>query len=386
MSRNVSEEGFEARDEAAARPGVARIVLRVAGLVLTACVLLVVGFMLARTVLFRAPASVTASLSRPLVATATADSASQTAFPASSTASIGVGRVEVPDLRGIRVDEAVVLLHTAGFGVLVRDVGPEVESEASRTVASQDPPAGTVTSNQSTVSVSAPPLSAAVVLGATEVTRSADASGYVVCIDPGHQAHSDTGVEPLGPGSKTVVPRATGGATGVSTGVPEYETNLELSMNLKRRLEAAGMTVVLTRTTNDVTLSNAQRAAIANRARAVLFVRVHCAASPNPTESGATTLFAAGNDWTKPYLKQSAAAARIIEDALCRRSGAANLGTQSQEGLAGFNWAKQPSVLVETGFLSNPVEDRLLASPNYQDRVAEGLAEGILEFLNGRRR
>jgi len=57
--------------------------------------------------------------------------------------------------------------------VLVCDVGPGVESEASRTITAQDPPFGTVTSNESTVTISAPPLRQVVVAGSNEVTHSA---------------------------------------------------------------------------------------------------------------------------------------------------------------------------------------------------------------------
>jgi N-acetylmuramoyl-L-alanine amidase len=48
--------------------------------------------------------------------------------------------------------------------------------------------------------------------------------------------------------------------------------------------------------------------------------------------------------------------------------------------LTGFNWASVPAVLVETGFLTNPVEGRRLRSPAYQARVARGLADGVAAF------
>jgi len=49
--------------------------------------------------------------------------------------------------------------------------------------------------------------------------------------------------------------------------------------------------------------------------------------------------------------------------------------------LSGFNWSTVPTVLVECGFLSNPVEDRLLASPHYQDKLATGIADGVMAYL-----
>ena len=41
-----------------------------------------------------------------------------------------------------------------------------------------------------------------------------------------------------------------------------------------------------------------------------------------------------------------------------------------------------PSVLVETGFLTNQQEEQLLSSPAFQDKIASGIAKGILKFLN----
>ena len=52
--------------------------------------------------------------------------------------------------------------------------------------------------------------------------------------------------------------------------------------------------------------------------------------------------------------------------------------------MAGFNWATVPSVIVEMGVMTNPAEDRLLASSAYQEKLAEGMANGIMKYLEGR--
>ncbi len=62
-------------------------------------------------------------------------------------------------------------------------------------------------------------------------------------------------------------------------------------------------------------------------------------------------------------------------------TSAVDLGTVARGDLSGFNHSKVPTILVETGFMSNPIEDRLLASPHYQDKVAEGIAEGVIAYL-----
>lgn len=297
-------------------------------------------------------------------------------------APVGAGMVEVPQLVGVRTDEAVVVLETAGFKVRVLESGASVADPAQRVVLAQNPTAATVLSVDSTVTIVTPPTPAVLASASiAPVTKTRKPKG-VVCIDPGHQAHSDSKLEPVGPGSKSEKPRATGGATGVVTAVPEHEIALQVSMNLKKRLEDAGFKVVMTRTTNDVRLSNAQRASIANRAKADLFLRIHCGVSTNATDSGVSTYYPVKNHWTEPIVRPSRSAAKKIDAALSNVTGSTPRGPLTRAGIAGFNWSKVPSVFVEVGYLSNPVEDKLLSSPNHQDKVAEGLARGIVAFVS----
>ena len=62
-------------------------------------------------------------------------------------------------------------------------------------------------------------------------------------------------------------------------------------------------------------------------------------------------------------------------------TGALDRGIVRRSDLTGFNWANVPAVLVETGFLSNPNDSRLLHTPSYQQRVARGLANGVSAFV-----
>jgi N-acetylmuramoyl-L-alanine amidase len=52
--------------------------------------------------------------------------------------------------------------------------------------------------------------------------------------------------------------------------------------------------------------------------------------------------------------------------------------------LVGFNYSKVPSVFVEMGLMSNAAEDRKLATAAYQDKLAVGMANGIVAYLNGK--
>ena len=62
-------------------------------------------------------------------------------------------------------------------------------------------------------------------------------------------------------------------------------------------------------------------------------------------------------------------------------TGARDLGVVERADLTGFNWADVPAVLVETGFMSNPREARLLRSDGYQRKVAGALARAAHRFL-----
>jgi len=300
------------------------------------------------------------------------------ATPAPQT--VAPSRVEVPGLSGLSLTEAETVLAAAGLGIRVRSTGVDSET-GSLLVASQDPAAGVLAEVPSTVTVVVRSGEPATNAAQSRTADEKPSRQSVVCIDPGHQARADSTPEPIGPGSTTVKPSVTGGATGTTTRVPESEIALQVSMNLKSELEARGIKVVMTRTTNDVNLSNSQRAQIANDAKADLFVRIHGDGSPDSSSAGLSTLFPGKNKWTEPICADSKEAAGCIQSATVRSTGAVDRGIKARVDLSGFNWSKVPSVLVECGFLSNPVEDRLLASPHYQDKLASGIADGVVEYL-----
>ena len=70
-----------------------------------------------------------------------------------------------------------------------------------------------------------------------------------------------------------------------------------------------------------------------------------------------------------------------MQDAVVRSTGALNLGLVPRSDLTGFNWADVPAILVETGFMTNPVERQRLQSAAYQRRVARGLVAGTEAFV-----
>lgn len=317
-------------------------------------------------------------VARPAIAESSASASAAMTASVAPTANL----VEIPDLSGANLEEASLVLKAAGL-VGCLSTGQPLKADAAGTIASQDPPAGKLAGAGSTVTLT---LAENPADNAKRLKRpGASNSPYVVCIDPGHQAHSDPVQEPIGPGAPQLRPRATTGASGVQTSIPEYEIVLQIATNLQKRLEAAGVTVVMTRTTNDVNIANSARAAIANDAKADLFVRIHADSNPDSALCGVATKYPAANAWTQPIAGPSKEAARLLQTNAVSATGAVDRGALERADLVGFNYAKVPSVLVETGFLSNRVEDKLLASPHYQDQLAQGISQGILTYLKGTR-
>ncbi len=213
----------------------------------------------------------------------------------------------------------------------------------------------------------------------SETENDTEGNGLIVCIDPGHQSQAMTDTEPIGPGASETKMKVTGGATGVSTGNAEYQINLEIGLKLQEELEARGYTVVMTRTTNDVELSNVDRAEIATEAGADIFLRLHC---DGATSSDASGVHCLGPAEDNPYLdadliEKSNLLCTYLRDEQVAVTGQDARTNSQVNNMTGINWATMPVSIVEMGFLSNPDEDQFLASEDGQNQVAEGLANGV---------
>jgi len=161
--------------------------------------------------------------------------------------------------------------------------------------------------------------------------------------------------------------------------------NRQLAVGLQRRLEALGVKVVLTRTTNDVDLSGTERANIARSASADLLVVIDVQSSSEASPAGITTLFPANNQWTQGTVGDARRAAEAIQRAVIAQTGAVDLGTSVSAPSAELNWSGVPSVVVDAGYLSNPVEDRLLGGVRYQGLLCDGMDDGVVAYLDGGR-
>ena len=205
----------------------------------------------------------------------------------------------------------------------------------------------------------------------------------VVVLDPGHDLRANTATEPIGPGSSVRKIKDGGGTHGVVSGLREADLTMRVARRLRPLLERAGVRVVMTRTSTSATsMGNIARARIANRAGAALFLRIHADGSTDPTARGTHTLHPALRPgWTDDVYEESRRAARLVQRETHAALGFPDRGLQERSDFTGFNWADVPVVLVEMGFMTNPTEDRLLATPVYQRRAAVGLCRGALRFV-----
>ena len=208
-----------------------------------------------------------------------------------------------------------------------------------------------------------------------------------IVVDPGHDARANPATEPIGPGSSQRKIKDGGGTSGVVTRTPESVVNLRIALRLRKLLVADGYCVTMTRTRQTgVSMGNIERARIANRAHAALFVRIHADGSTSRARNGTSVLYPAlHRGWTDDILPASRIAAAKIQRALLQSLGSHDLGIVARSDITGFNWANVPAVLPELGFLTNPREDRLLNSPAYEQRAAVGLERGIRAFVPPRK-
>lgn len=176
-------------------------------------------------------------------------------------------------------------------------------------------------------------------------------AGALVCIGPGHGG-SDTGAK--------------------DNGVKEKDVNLDIALRARALLDAKGYRVIMTRDT-DTNVSLAMRCAIANGARAAVFVSIHNNARP-PDVAGTTT-------YCYRYSPKGRRLATYIQWQVVSHIKRPDRGVRGA-GLYVLKYARMPAALLECVFLTDAREAMLVGNPAFRQKIAEGVAAGVGDYLN----
>ena len=188
--------------------------------------------------------------------------------------------------------------------------------------------------------------------------------GKKIAIDPGHGGNDS-------------------GAVGYMKAM-EKDTTLRIALKLKKLLENAGATVIMTRTTDtSVASPNASdvdelqaRCDAANKANADIFISIHNDSYTDSSADGTSTYY---------YEKDNGTSARLAN---CLRQGIIAAVNTTDRGTKSCNFyvvkhTNMPASLAEVAFISNPADAQLLTSDSGTDKFAAGLYNGINNFFSG---
>ncbi len=204
-----------------------------------------------------------------------------------------------------------------------------------------------------------------VVSASASTSEEAPSIGYTVVIDPGHG-----GLDP--------------GSIGRTSKVKEAEINLSISNKLANYLKSIGITVVLTRTNenglyglysaNYKKRDMAKRKEIIEQVKPNMVISVHMNSFTNNKLRGAQVFYDKASEISREL-------ALSIQKFFTTELPSSDKGVSVGDYFM-LKCTEAPSVIAECGFLSNPEDEKLLLDETYQDKVANCIFKGVMNFLN----
>lgn len=203
----------------------------------------------------------------------------------------------------------------------------------------------------------------------TQETTATPVSGKVIVVDAGHGV-PDEGAES-------------------SRGTTEAETNLKIALKLQNILEQSGSTVILTRsdenaiydldknTLKEKKISDIRnRVKIGNNSSADIFVSIHLNKIPQQQYWGWQCFYNTGNEKSMSLAKKIQS---NLNDSIQKENKRVAMKLDT---VYIMKHVEIPISVVECGFLSNPEEEQQLLNDEYQDRLAWGIFNGIIDYFN----
>jgi N-acetylmuramoyl-L-alanine amidase len=182
---------------------------------------------------------------------------------------------------------------------------------------------------------------------------------------------------PLAQAFDTVVLDAGHGAHDRGAGIGyvfEKHLTLDTARRVEQLLRKEGIKVIMTRS-RDVFIPLPDRASAGNRARNAIFVSIHYNYSRGGSGNGVESYYRSTSSYTL---------AAYIQAYLVQRTGMTNRGVKTANFHVIRNTTRNPSVLIECGFVSNSSERARMLTGEYRSRIAEGIAQGIVAYKRAR--
>ena len=154
--------------------------------------------------------------------------------------------------------------------------------------------------------------------------------------------------------------------------------NLSYAKLLKTELESRGYQVLLTRDTDEINLSNKDRAELANDSEATIYVRIQMNFSENSSLAGVMAVcMPEDSTFNGDLHADSYRLATYLIQGVLDKTACTNQGIYETDQMTSINWSEKPVALIKLGYLSNSEEESKLVDPDYQSEIVKGLADGL---------
>lgn len=194
----------------------------------------------------------------------------------------------------------------------------------------------------------------------SENTIPTNPSGKTIVIDAGHGGKD--------PGALSIL------------GFKEKDVNLSIALKLENALRQKGYNVIMTRNT-DTYVDLYERPKIANNVKADLFISIHCNSTLLNSVNGLELLYCPATESSYKTVDQYPFA-KSIHDSIVSSTGINSRGIKKRSDLVVLRLTNMPAVLIETAFLTNPDDAQKLIQDSFQQKVVQGIVNGVEQYMN----